>query len=114
MIVLDAAPSIVRVRGAPIIFHSPDETVDYARLHNVQQWMVYGDPDGWWPIYTQDGPLNPLQSPKPASISACTANPHGTHRKRRTTGRLRTDTDRRRKPWPDSPTSFWCRRSPPS
>jgi hypothetical protein len=64
MIVLDAAPSIVRVRGAPIIFHSPDETVDYARLHNVQRWMVYGDPQGWWPIYTQAGPLNPSPEPK--------------------------------------------------
>lgn len=64
MIVLDAVPSIVRVRGAPIIFHSPDETVEYARLHDVQRWMVYGDPEGWWPLYTQDGPVNPPPEPR--------------------------------------------------
>src|SRR6266536_3061075 len=33
MIVLDAAPTIVRVRGTPIIFRSPEETVEYAQLH---------------------------------------------------------------------------------
>ena len=27
------------------------------------RWMVYGDPEGWWPLYTQDGPINP---PPPA------------------------------------------------
>jgi len=27
--------------------------------------MVYGDPEGWWPLYTQNGPVNPLQSPRP-------------------------------------------------
>ena len=59
MIALDAAPTIVRLRGAPIIFHSPEETVEYAQLHDVQRWMVYGDPEGWWPLYTQDGPVNP-------------------------------------------------------
>ena len=46
MIVLDAAPTIVRVRGAPIICHSPEETIEYAQLHDVQRWMVYGDPRG--------------------------------------------------------------------
>jgi hypothetical protein len=40
MIALDAAPTIVRVRGAPLIFHSPEETVEYAQLHDVQRWMV--------------------------------------------------------------------------
>ena len=64
MIVLDAAPTIVRVRGTPIIFHSPEETVEYAQLHDVQRWMVYGDPEGWWPLYTQDGPVNPPPEPK--------------------------------------------------
>jgi hypothetical protein len=65
MIVLDAAPSIVRVRGSPLIFHSPDETIEYAQLHDVRRWMVYGDPEGWWPLYTQDGPVNPPPEPKP-------------------------------------------------
>ena len=64
MIVLDAAPTIVRVRGAPLIFQSPQETVEYAHLHDVQRWMVFGDPDGWWPLYTQNGPVNPPQEPK--------------------------------------------------
>jgi len=64
MIALDAAPTVVRLRGAPIIFHSPEETVEYAQLHDVQRWMVYGDPEGWWPLYTQDGPVNPPPEPK--------------------------------------------------
>ena len=64
MIVLDAAPTIVRVRGAPIICHSPEETVAYAQVHEVQRWMVYGDPQGWWPLYTQNGPVNPPPEPK--------------------------------------------------
>ena len=34
MIALDAAPTIVRLRGAPIIFHSPEETVEYAQPHD--------------------------------------------------------------------------------
>jgi len=50
-------------RGAPVIFRSMDETVEYARMHDVQRWMVFGDPEGWWPLYTQDGPVNP---PPPA------------------------------------------------
>jgi len=65
MIALNAAPTIVRLRGAPIICHSPEETIEYAQLHDVQRWMVYGDPEGWWPLYTQNGPVNPLQSPRP-------------------------------------------------
>ena len=64
MILLDTAPAILRVRGQPIIFKSAEETVDYARLHAVQRWMVFGDPDGWWPLYTQDGPVNPPPPPK--------------------------------------------------
>jgi hypothetical protein len=40
MIALDAAPTIVCARGAPLIFHSPEETVEYAQLHDVQRWMV--------------------------------------------------------------------------
>jgi hypothetical protein len=59
MIVLDAAPAIVCARGQPVIFHSAEETVEYARLHAVERWMVFGDPEGWWPIYTQDGPISP-------------------------------------------------------
>ena len=64
MILLDAAPSIVRVGGRPLIFESPDETIAYARLHDVRSWMVFGDPEGWWPLYTQDGPVNPAPLPK--------------------------------------------------
>jgi len=47
MIVLDGAPAIERVRGEPLIFRSPEETVEYARLHAIARWMVYGDADGW-------------------------------------------------------------------
>jgi hypothetical protein len=64
MIVLDAAPVIVRARGTPVYFVSPEETIEYARLHDITRWMVFGDPDGWWPLYTQDGPVNPAPEPK--------------------------------------------------
>ena len=64
MIVLDAAPVVVRARGQPVIFHSAEETVEYAKLHAVGRWMVFGDPEGWWPIYTQAGPVNPPPPPK--------------------------------------------------
>jgi len=37
MIALEATPTIVRLRGAPISFHSPEETVEYAQLHEVQR-----------------------------------------------------------------------------
>jgi len=47
MIVLDVAPAIERVRGQPMIFRSPEETVEYAKLHAIARWMVYGDADGW-------------------------------------------------------------------
>ena len=63
MILLDAAPAILRVRSQPMIFRSADETLEYARLHGVARWMVYGDLEGWWPLYTRDGPVNP---PPPA------------------------------------------------
>jgi hypothetical protein len=64
MILLDATPTILQAYGRPLVFQSTDETVEYARLHNVQRWMVYGDPEGWWPIFTQDGPVNPPPSAK--------------------------------------------------
>jgi hypothetical protein len=63
MILLDGDPSILCVRGTPVIFRSMDETIEYARMHDVQRWMVFGDPEGWWPLYTQEGPVNP---PPPA------------------------------------------------
>ena len=47
-----------------MIFRSPEETVEYARLHAIGRWMVYGDADGWWPLYTQEGPVNPAPEPK--------------------------------------------------
>jgi hypothetical protein len=64
MIVLDAAPTLLRVRGAPMLFRSVDETLEYAQLHSINRWMVFGDPDGWWPLYTQNGPVNPPPPPK--------------------------------------------------
>jgi len=64
MIVLDVAPTIERVRGQPMIFRSPEETVEYAKLHAIARWMVYGDAEGWWPLYTQEGPVNPAPEPK--------------------------------------------------
>src|SRR5436190_16648209 len=64
MILLDGGPSILRSRGEPIVFRSPEETVEYARIHDIKRWMVYGDREGWWPIYTQAGPVNPPPPPK--------------------------------------------------
>src|SRR5258708_26026996 len=64
MILLDTAPAILRVRGQPIIFKSPEETVDYARLHAVQRWLVFGDPDCSRPLSTQFVPVNPPPPPK--------------------------------------------------
>jgi hypothetical protein len=26
--------------------------------------MVFGDPEGWWPLFTLDGPVNPPPSAK--------------------------------------------------
>jgi hypothetical protein len=66
MIALDPAPAIVRLGGAPIIFHSPVETIEYAQLHDVQPWMVYGDPDGWWPCIRRMGRSTRLRSRRPA------------------------------------------------
>ncbi|MBV8714909.1 MAG: hypothetical protein JO020_26435 [Chloroflexi bacterium] len=64
MILLDGGPSILRSRGEPIVFRSPEETLEYARIHGIQRWMVYGDREGWWPMYTQSGPVNPPPPPK--------------------------------------------------
>src|SRR5215211_4279175 len=64
MILLDGGPSILRSRGEPIVFRSPEETLEYARIHDIKRWMVYGDREGRWPIYTQEGPVNPPPPPK--------------------------------------------------
>ncbi len=64
VIVLDSTPVVLRARGTPVFFTSPEETIEYARLHDITRWMVFGDPDGWWPLYTQAGPVNPLPEPK--------------------------------------------------
>ncbi len=64
MILLDGTPTLLCIRGQPMFFASADETVEYAQLHGVTRWMVYGDPDGWWPLYTQAGPVNPPPPPK--------------------------------------------------
>jgi hypothetical protein len=64
MIVLDGEPFILRAKGEPIVFRSPEETMQYAQMHGVQRWMIYGDRDGWWPIYTQEGPINAPPPPK--------------------------------------------------
>jgi hypothetical protein len=47
-----------------VYFVSQDETIEYARLHDIVRWIVFGDPDGWWPLYTQAGPANPAPEPK--------------------------------------------------
>ena len=64
VIVLDPSPAIVCARGSPVVFASPEETIEYARMHDITRWMVFGDPDGWWPLYTQAGPVNPAPEPK--------------------------------------------------
>jgi hypothetical protein len=64
MIVLDPAPVILRARGMPVYFVSPEETIEYARLHDIVRWIVFGDLDGWWPLYAQAGPVNPAPEPK--------------------------------------------------
>jgi hypothetical protein len=38
IIVLDAPPTILRARGMPVYFASPEETIEYARLHDVMRW----------------------------------------------------------------------------
>jgi hypothetical protein len=53
MIVLDESPYVLRARGVPLVFTSPEETLEYARLHSISQWLVFGDPDGWWPLFTR-------------------------------------------------------------
>lgn len=64
MILMDGAPSLLRAGGRPLIFSSADETVEYARMHGIERWMVFGDPEGWWPIYTQAGPVSTPPEPK--------------------------------------------------
>jgi hypothetical protein len=64
VIVLDSAPVVLRARGLPVFFASPEDTIEYAQMHDITQWMVFGDPEGWWPLYTQAGPVNPAPEPK--------------------------------------------------
>ena len=65
MILLEETPpTVLQVRGVPMLFTTLEETVQYAQLHGVQRWMVTGREDGWWPVYTQTGPENPLPEPK--------------------------------------------------
>jgi len=59
-----ALRALVREGKVSIVFRSPEETLEYARIHGIQRWMVYGDREGWWPIYTQAGPVNPPPPPK--------------------------------------------------
>ena len=54
MILLDADPTLLRVRGQPMFFRSADETLEYAHLHGITRWMVYaaapmagGPPTRW-------------------------------------------------------------------
>ena len=74
MILLDTEPTILRSRGEPIVFRSPEETLEYARIHGIQRWMVYGDREGWWPIYTQAGPVRAPRQPRSGLTSAGTAS----------------------------------------
>jgi hypothetical protein len=47
-----------------MVFRSAEETVEYARLHHVERWMVFGHPEGWWPLDTRAGPVHPPPPPK--------------------------------------------------
>ena len=64
VIVLDHHPTILCAQGRPVYFASPDETIEYARMHDVFRWMIFGDPEGWWPLYTQAGRVNLPPEPK--------------------------------------------------
>jgi hypothetical protein len=65
MILLDdGRPTLLRPRGSPVFFKSPDETMESAPVHAISCWMVYGGEDGWWPHYTQNGRLHPSPPPK--------------------------------------------------
>ena len=73
VVVLDATPYVLKARDGPLIFTSPEETVEYARLHGIEQWMVFGDPDGWWPVFTQQGAVHVRPEKKRVEISLRTA-----------------------------------------
>jgi hypothetical protein len=47
MIGLDPSLVILRARGMPMHFVSPEETIEYARLHDILRWIVSADPDDW-------------------------------------------------------------------
>jgi hypothetical protein len=74
MISLDAAPIVLLDHGRPLVFQSADETVEFARLHNIRSWMIFGDPEGWWPLYTQDGPVH-MAPPPPARVDISLRGP---------------------------------------
>jgi hypothetical protein len=71
MILLDPVPTLLLARGAPVVFCSPEETVEYPRVHGVQRWIVCGSEDGWWPIYTLAGPLRVPPPLSDESTSPC-------------------------------------------
>jgi len=64
MIVLDAAPVIVRARGAPVYFVSPHETIEYARLHDIVRWIVLAIPTADGRCTRKPDPSTPPPEPK--------------------------------------------------
>ena len=69
MIMLDAAPVILRARGTPVFFASPDGTIAYARLHDIMRRIVFGNPDGRRRCARRPGPSTPPRSLNEASTS---------------------------------------------
>ena len=52
------------LRGTRCTSSHRKRLIEFARLHEITRWMVFGDPDGWWPLYTQAGPVNAAPEPK--------------------------------------------------
>ena len=77
MILLDAAPAILRVHGQPMLFGSADETLEYARLHGVARWMVTAIPRARGPSTPRRGRSTRPRHPGSGSTSTCTGEPHG-------------------------------------
>jgi hypothetical protein len=69
MILMDGPPALLRAAGTPLIFSSPDETVEYARMHGIGRWMVFGDPEGWCRFTPRRARSARPPNPKCASIS---------------------------------------------
>jgi hypothetical protein len=71
MIVLDPAPAILRARGTPVYFVSQEETIEYARLHDIVRWIVLAIPAAGGRCTRRPDPSTRPRSPNPASTSPC-------------------------------------------